>query len=210
MKKITLAVMTIAGLVGVSTAFAADNVVGDSGWYALGAVGQATGNNAKSTLDNALTSAGNTGYSSSMNKPTAYKLQAGYQINKNLAVEGGYIATTHTTYIATGGNLAGPVAASGHVTGWNLTAVGILPLANQFSLLGKLGVAHIRDSASLVGTGVLIPAAGYKNDFMYGVGAKYDFTNAVFGRFDWDSYKVGSSASSSRSNVWTIGAGYKF
>lgn len=39
MKKIALAVLSIAGLAGATTTFAADE-----GWYVLGGVGQTTGN----------------------------------------------------------------------------------------------------------------------------------------------------------------------
>ncbi|MDE2118425.1 MAG: porin family protein, partial [Betaproteobacteria bacterium] len=205
MKKIALAVLAIAGLAGASTAFASDD-----GWYVLVGAGQPTGNSDQSLLDNALIAGGARGFSSSLSKPTVYKLQAGYQINKNFAVEGGYLGSNNETYTATGGNLAGPVTASGNVTGWNLTAVGILPIANQFSLLGKLGVATIRDSATATGPGGTFSASGTKTDATYGLGAKYDFTNAVFVRLDVDSINVGSSASSSRSTVWTIDLGYKF
>ncbi|MDD5383328.1 MAG: porin family protein [Gallionella sp.] len=206
MKKVLAGLCVAATMLGVSGAAFA----GDDGWYVLGGAGQTTGSGDKSSMDSALIAAGATGFSSSLSKPTVYKLQAGYQINKNFAVEGGYLGSNNETYTATGGNLAGPVTVSASITGWNLTAVGILPLANQFSLLGKLGVADIRVSGTVTGPGGAIGASGSKTDLTYGIGAKYDFTNAVFARFDVDSYKVGSSASSSRNTVWMIDVGYKF
>lgn len=195
--------VTMAGIPGAAFA-------GDNGWYVLGAVGQTTSNNGKTTLDSALTAGGATGFLSSYSEPTFYKLQAGYQINNNFAVEGGYIGSNNATYTASGGNLAGPVTASGSLTGWNLTAVGILPLANQFSLLGKLGVADISSSATATGPGGTFSAGGSKTDLTYGIGAQYDFTNAIFARLDFDSYKAGSSTSSTRNTVWALGVGYKF
>ncbi|MGA7750159.1 MAG: porin family protein [Gallionella sp.] len=205
MKSITLAIMAIAGLAGATTAFA-----GENGWYVFGAAGQTTGNNDQSTLDNALTSVGAAGFSSSLSKPTVYNLDVGYQVNKNFAIEGGYIGSTNETYTASGGNLVGPVSATANIKGWTLAAVGILPLPNQFSLLGKLGVAGIKDSATVSGPGGSASVDGTKTDATYGLGAEYDFTNAVLVRLDWDSYNVGDSSSSSRGGVWTVGIGYKF
>lgn len=206
MKKAIAGLFVAATMAGISGAALA----GDEGWYVLGGAGQLTSNNDKQILDNALTAAGGTGFSSSLSDPTVYKLQVGYQINKNFAVEGGYLGSNNETYTASGGNLVGPVSASASASGWNLTAVGILPIANQFSLLGKLGVADIRLSGTVTGPGGTASASGTKTDLTYGLGAKYDFTNAVFGRFDLDSYKTGSSTSSSRNTVWTLGVGYKF
>lgn len=161
-------------------------------------------------MDSIVTAAGGVGYTSSYSKHTFCKLQAGYQINKNFAAEGGYLGSTNSTYSAAGGNLGAGLSASGSISGWNLTAVGILPVSNQFSLLGKLGVADIRTSATVSGGGLVVGASGSKSDLTYGIGAKYDFTNAIFARFDIDSYKAGAAGSYSRNNVWALGVGYKF
>lgn len=206
MKKVLAGLYVAATMAMVSGAVQA----ADSGFYLLGAAGQTTSDSNKTDLDSALTSAGGVGFSSSYSKPTVYKLQVGYQINENFAAEGGYVGSNNATYTATGGNLAGTVSASSSVSGWNLTAVGILPIAHQFSLLGKLGVADARSGASVTGPGGTVSASGSKTDLTYGLGAQYNFTNAVFGRFELDSYKTGSSTSSSRDTVWTLGVGYKF
>lgn len=205
MKQIILAVMAIAGLAGAATAFA-----GDYGWYVLGAVGENPGNDGQSKIDDSLRAVGGTGFLSSYTRPAIYKLQLGNQINKSFAIEGGYITTSNERYVATGGNLATPVTASVNITGWNVNAVGILPIANQFSLLGKLGGASIRSSGTLTGPGGSISLGGPRTDLTYGLGAKYDGTRDVSLRLDLDSYSIGSSTSSSRSNVWTVGVGLKF
>jgi OOP family OmpA-OmpF porin len=205
MKKFTLAIIAITSLAGATTAFASED-----GWYLFGAVGQTTGSGVKPMLDYQLTSAGKNGFSSGLSTPTVYNLYVGYQINKNVAFEGSYIGSTNETYHATGGNLAGPVTASAKISGWTLTAVGMLPLANQFSLLGKLGVADIQVTAAVTGLGNNTYISGIKTDITYGVGTKYDFNNVVSMRLDLDSYNIGSSFSSSRCSVWTVGVGYKF
>ncbi len=206
MKRMTLAAIAIVGLAGATaqTAFASDN-----GWYVFGEVGQAINNN-KSKLDNALTSLGYTGFASSENNVAVYNLNAGYQFNKNFALEGGYIASSHQNYSASGGNLPGTVTDSASVTGFDLSAVGILPLTGQFSLLGKLGVADMQNSATVTVAGLPSSSSASKTDLTYGLGAKYDFTDAVSMRLDWNSYNIGNSTSSTRYNVLGVGVGYKF
>jgi hypothetical protein len=196
--------MAVASLACASTSFA-----GDDGWYVMGAIGETTSNHGKSIRDNTLASIGRTGFSSSFNKPAVYNLDVGYQVNKNFAVEGGYIGSNSATYSASGGNLARPVNASTKISGWTVAAVGILPLTDQFSLLGKWGLAGIKESATVTGLGVPTSTNGTITDVTYGIGAKYDFTHAVFGRLDIDSYKIGNAASSNRGFVWMVGVGYR-
>lgn len=206
MKKFTLAVVAFAGLAGAATASAADQ-----GLYLLGGIGQVVGGDGgQSAVDNSLTSAGASGFSSNMNTPTLYKLQAGYQLNKNWAVEGGYLGSNNASYSASGGNLPGTVTSSASVSGWNFTGVGIVPLADKFSILGKVGVADMQESSNAQGNGISASTNGSKTGLTYGIGVKYDFTNAVFVRADLDSYDIGNSNSSSRSTVGMIDVGYKF
>lgn len=209
MKKITLSVLVIAGLASatVQSAFASD-----TGWYALGQFGQSL-NNSKSSFDNTARSAGGSGFSSSMNNPTAYSLSAGYQINQNLAIEGGYIASGNSNYLMSGGNFGGS-SISDSFTGFDMKAVGILPLPNQFSLLGKIGVASLTQSGS---TNFNSSVNGSKTGITYGIGGEYDFTDNIAVRLDWDSYNAGSTTlstgsivSSTRLNVLAVGVAYKF
>lgn len=197
--------MAIVGLVVTTAAFA-----DDEGWYVFGAAGQTTGGNDQATLDNALSSVGATKFSSNLSTPTVYNLDVGYQFIGNFAVEGGYIGSTDETYSASGGTLATPVNTSAHIRGWTLDAVGIWPVDNQSSLLGKLGVAGIQDKATVTGPVGSASLSGTKTDMTYGLGAERDFANDGLVRLDWDSYIVGDSASSNRSGVWTFGVGYKF
>jgi len=206
MKKSTLTVLALAGLISASSAFADDH-----GFYVLGGVGKVTGGDGgQSSIDNALGTAGGGGFSSSMDNPTVYRLQGGYQLNQNWAVEGGYLGSSNTNYSASGGNLPGTVTSSGSLSGWNVTGVGILPLANKFSLVGKLGVANMQESADVSAGNFSTSTGGSKTDATYGVGLKYDFNNATFIRADLDSYNIGNSNGSSRSTIGTINVGYKF
>lgn len=206
MKKTYVAALTFAGLIGASSAFASGQ-----GLYLLGGAGQTTGGNSgQSSVDNALTSAGTNGFSSNMNTPDLYKLQTGYQLDRNWALEGGYLGSNNASYSASGGNLPGSVTSSPSLKGWNMTGVGIMPIGNGFSLLGKLGVANMQESATVQGAGFSASTSGSKTDATYGIGAKYDFSNSVFVRLDLDSYNIGNSNSASRSTVGMIDIGYKF
>ena len=83
----------------------------------------------------------------------AGKIYAGYQFNENLAVEGAYhyLNKNSLTFVA----LASPTEKvtaklSGHLLG--LTLNGILPIHEQFSLVGKAGVGlyHARTSSHIL------------------------------------------------------------
>lgn len=199
--------MALFGLAGATSALA-DNGY-DAGWYLLVGAGQVTDNNDKSTLDSTITSLGGSGFSSSLSNPTIYKIQGGYEFDKYFALEGGYIGSTDETYNVSGGNIGSPFSASANIKGWNLTAVGMLPVYGQFSLLGKLGIASIKESADATYAGFSATASGTKTSPTYGIGVKYDFTNQFFGRFDVDSYSVGDSNYSNRNTVWTFSVGFK-
>ena len=191
----------------VATGMASVAVAADTGFYVMGGFGQQFNSETKSDGDAVLTGAGVRGFSSSISKPTAYRLQLGYQVNTNFAIEGGYGDAGDEKYSASGGNLNGTI-----ITGklglkvLNVNAVGILPVADKFSLLGKLGYANVKASATLASVNV----DATKDDFTYGIGAKYDITKEVFTRLDVDSYKVGTSSTSSRVNFWMFNIGYKF
>lgn len=200
MKKVLAGLCMAAGMAGFSGMALADN----SGFYVVGAVGQVRGVS-KSNTDASLTALGATGFVSNMNSnATAFKLLAGYQLNTNFAIEGGYVDVGKFDYTATGGNLISPVSLSSKVTGWGLGAVGILPVTSQFGALGKLGVARVNASCS--SSANVVASCPSKTDLTYGLGVKYDLTSAVSLRGDWDSYK----GVSQRANVWTVGVGYKF
>lgn len=210
MKKFVLAAMSIAGFICTSTAFADDHA-----WYVSIALGDASGSGTRLTMDQATVGAGAGGFSSKIGLPTVYKLHGGYQINKNWAIEGGYLGSNNQTYSASGGNLVGTTTTSTSINGWSLAAVGTLPIVNNFSILGKLGVASMQQSTDpettlFLNTASVTYVSGHKTDVTYGVGVKYDFPKDIFARLDVDSYNVGNSTYANRIAIWTIDLGYKF
>ena len=97
---------------------------------------------------------------------TAFKLFAGYKFHPNVAVEGGWAQLYDK-----GGS---------EVTSLEVVAVGILPLAHQFSLLGKLGFASVDVDTPLGGD--------TKTELTYGIGAQYDVTPMIGVRAGWQRY----------------------
>jgi opacity protein-like surface antigen len=89
-------------------------------------------------------------------------------------------------------------------TAWELVGIGTLPLGNQFSAYGKLGVYH----GELEAPG----AEETNNDLTYGRGLQYDFTRAVGVRGEWQRYsKMGGGAVAETDvDVLNVGAVYRF
>jgi len=192
-----------------------EDSVGKGRWYTLVGVGQVTGNSDKKMLDTEVNALGGSGLSSGLSSSAGYKVQAGYKINKNFAIEGGYIGSRNKTYTVTAGNPAGAGSGANNITGWSLTGVGILPIDNRyslfpFSLIGKLGIADIKESANLTYNGFNGTSSGTMTSLTFGIGAQLDFTKSAFGRISVDNYGIGSSTISNRYTGWTIDAGYKF
>jgi OOP family OmpA-OmpF porin len=129
----------------------------DSNWYAVLGIGQSTYDVDKSDFDDSAADAGVAISSSKLDdNDTGYKIQAGYKFNENLAVEGGYVDLGRLSLSA---ELApdAPIT-SGHVGadvkayGFNIDAVGILPLGAGFSVFAKAGafIAHTESDVSIV------------------------------------------------------------
>ena len=74
---------------------------------------------------------------------------------------------------------------------WCAAAVGILPLPQRFSLLGKVGGCRWNDHSSIVETvgSPSIEERSTGTDLTYGLGAKYDFTKNVGARVEWERYE---------------------
>ena len=140
---------------------------------------------------------------------TAGRIFGGYQFNRNLAAELGYAELGKVT--ANSVDPGAPGSINWKARAWDIQAVGIMPLSEQFSLLGKLGVALWRlDLTESGSTPMSSSPTGTK--LTYGVGGQYDFTNKVGMRVEWQKYKdIGTDATiKSDVAVFSLGALYKF
>ena len=148
----------IAGLLAGSTAVIAPAAFAQPqmpGWYVGGSLGQSD----FKELDD---------------EDTAWKIFGGYEINRNFAVELGYTNL---------GEVSRP-GASVEATAWELVGVGSFPVADRFSIYGKLGGYRAETEARLLG----LSRDESNNGITYGVGAQYDFTRTVGVRAEWQRY----------------------
>jgi OOP family OmpA-OmpF porin len=199
----------LLSLVAAAPAFAGDV-------YVVGSVGRSDVNINGAALDTSLVSAGAVGVSSSVNKnDTGFKLLLGYQINPNLAIEGGYVNLGKASYQATftGGTAVASVKASGPT----ISAVGIMPVNDSLSLFGKLGVINGKVEAYVAATGPGGAASAAISPSKWrpsvGIGASYN-VNKQFGlRMEYEHFnKLGDANTIGESNVnlFTVGAVFKF
>ncbi len=129
----------------------------------------------------------------------------GYQFTQNWGVEGFYTGVGKFSGTQTVGS------SSGKGDAYGLDVVGTLPLADAFSLYGKLGYASTKTSASSVPIGL---SGANRNAATYGLGAEYDFTPQVGLRLGWDRYGAAVSnvgiKNNFNANVWSLGVLFKF
>jgi OOP family OmpA-OmpF porin len=120
---------------------------------------------------------------------TSIRILGGYQVNKNIAAEFGY---TDLGSVA-GGSAKGKA--------WDLVGVGSIPLADKFSVYGKLGFAW----SEVKGFGQ--NESGL--ELTYGVGASYDFSPTVAFRGEWQRYPDAGDGATDI-DVLSIGVIFRF
>lgn len=184
--------------------------------YVVGDVTHSKDSLKKSTFDSALTSAGATGLSSSdSGSGNQWRLQLGYGINRNLAIEAGYIDFGKAKYSASyaGGTATGDLKAGG----LDLVALGILPLTDKFSIFGKAGAVALKAKSSLTADASAVTATGKAtaNEVrpLIGLGASYKIANNVDLRTEFDHVNgIGKSNKTGTmdSNMISMGVAYHF
>lgn len=127
----------------------------------------------------------------------------GYKFNKYLAVEGQYTGAGKVT-----DKISGTVKADAA----SLTAVGFLPLNDEFNLYGKLGIASVK---SKVSSNLAPMNDATRIAATYGLGGEYNLNKNIGLRLGWDHYSaaVDTNASSTKNvsaNVVSVGAVYNF
>lgn len=127
-------------------------------------------------------------------KDAAWRILGGYQFNRYFAAELGY----H--------NLGEASAPAGATEGnaWELVGIASYPIANQFSVYGKLGGYR----GELEGPG----GKESNTDLTYGAGLQYDFTKQIGVRGEWQRYnKMGGGAVVETDvDVLSLGVVYRF
>jgi len=178
MKKSTLAMLTAAAAL-ISFPAAAQKAP-ETGFYAGGGLG-------KSSFKDGCRLGG-----SCDDGDTAIKIFAGYQFNRYVAGEFGYVDLGRAK--STAGGLTDEVK----VRAWELSAVGSVPVVDRFSLFGRFGVyfAEAEENTNFTGN-----SSHSNNDLTYGFGARYDFTRNLAVRGELQRYSSVGGGNSTKTDI---------
>jgi OOP family OmpA-OmpF porin len=185
-----LRLLSIAGigLVMTQTAWSQE----DSYYYGGLSVGQSHSALNEQATSNSLLGAYATSSMAHEQQDTAYRLFGGYQLNRNIAIEGGYFNLGKFTYSANAPS--GTLNGKYEVEGIHLDLVGTAPLTDKFALLGRLGIqyANTRDAfnGTAVGGGINASPNERETNLKVGVGMQYAFTPNVLLRGEAERYRL--------------------
>ena len=208
--------------IAVGMAIAAALAAGSASaqWYGGANLGQSKTNYDSSKLAADLAAVGRTGTGAVSNSDLGLKLFAGYTLNDNVALEGGYFNAGR--FATTNGTITAPAAATfnGKIEGQgvNMDVVGTLRggPGTGFSMIGRLGVAYFQTKATTTVTAGTLTGYGNATSSKLvpevGLGIQYDFTKTIAGRLEVQRYmKVGNSNTGSADvDVYSAGIVYKF
>ena len=143
-------------------------------------------------------SLGNQSYPDSVNgNPTSGsalsgKVFGGYQVNPSFGVEAGVA------------ELGAVNSGSGQVDSYGtyVDAVGSLPLSDQWSLLGRVGVAHMQINTPTGDDG--------GNGLKVGLGAEYALSKRMALRGEWERYQLPGFGSTPTADQFTMGLKFGF
>jgi OmpA-OmpF porin, OOP family len=152
------------------------------------------------------------GFSGSIDdKDDGWKAFGGYQFNNYGAVEFGYV-DLGTVSVAKGKILGLSASEEDKVKGYSLSYVGTLPIASQFSVLGRVGFFRwdVDSSCSLGSINCSASATG--TDLTYGLGAQFDFSKSIGARLEWEQFNdVGDQNTASGDvNLLSVSLVFKF
>lgn len=207
-------------MAATALALSASAFAGD--WYVTGSIGRSSWHldGAQTDLDSSLVANGLTGVSSNLKKEgTGYKVQLGYELNRYFAVEGGYVDLGKAKYAAT--FTGGSDAVEFTARGWNIDAIGSIPLGQDFSLFGKAGLINAKKEVSFTATGAAslssgkVSATNWKPT--WGIGANYNVSKNVSLRGEFERFSklghnnsTGDSTGENDVDLWSLGMVYKF
>ncbi|MBI3529847.1 MAG: outer membrane beta-barrel protein [Betaproteobacteria bacterium] len=219
MNKYAVAGMLSLALTGTVQGAAAQDPAAKAGgpaspWYVGVGIGRTNASIPGQTIDsiNATLSAANGATFSVIDKDkssTGAKLLVGYSFNRNFAVEGGYAALGKSKVdmdFRSGLNSVGGFNMDYKMSAAFIDAVGILPFAEKWSLIGRLGVAYDRTSANFNGSPItLITSNDNKSESKFrekfGAGVDYNLNPAFTVRAEWEHYKFPDPFSDELFNV---------
>jgi OmpA-OmpF porin, OOP family len=187
----------------------------DSGWYLGGSLGQSRAGIDNDRIASGLLSAGfNTTSISNDNRDLGYKFLAGYQFNRNIALEGGYFDLGEFGFTA---ETQPPGSLTGDVTlrGLNVDLIGMLPIDGRFSAFARIGANHTEAKSHFSGTGaVSVPDPDRKKratKHKVGLGLQYSFSPSWALRAEAERYRIDDSVGNDGDiDLISLGLVYRF
>lgn len=203
------------GLLALAALVSTPALADDLGWYGGASIGRSAATIDDARIRSGLASGGlATSSISDRDRSTGFKLYGGYQLHRNFALEGGYFDLGRFGYTANTiptGTLDGTIK----LRGFNLDAVGILPITDRFSALGRVGLNYAQARDSFTGTG----AVGVTNpnpresgtNYKLGVGLQYAFTESLGVRAEAERYRINDAVGNKgHVDLFSVGLVYRF
>lgn len=137
------------------------------------------------------------------------KLYGGYQITPNWGVEAQYSDLGNRDITLRNG--AGVAVATGSykASQFSIAGTGTLPLASNFSLLGKLGASVNGNKLNLAG----VSDRGNTTSLLVGVGVSYNITPALSARLEYEDFGTmakDAPGGNVRANAYSLSLKYAF
>ena len=200
----------LIGFASLAVIASSTAVADDSGWYGGANIGRSSATIDNARITSGLASSGlNTTSIANRDRDTAYKIYGGYQFNKYIGLEGGYFDLGKFGFTANTLPL-GTLNGNTRLRGFNLDAVGTLPLSERFSALGRIGINNAQARDSFTGTGavnVTNPNPSKRDtNYKLGVGVQYAFSDALAMRAEMERYRV-NDAIGNRGHVDVVSVG---
>jgi long-chain fatty acid transport protein len=113
----------------------------------------------------------------------AWKVYGGYQFNKYLSVEGGYVNLNDMKA------RTGSIVTNMATQAWTLGAVASYPVTKKFSVMGKLGAAYMNADVTVKnGTALTVQGSDDGYEPNYGVGVNYALLDNFSVRAEWERF----------------------
>ena len=130
-------------------------------------------------------------------RDTGYKLFGGYQFDRHVGIEAGYVRLGEFGFNAPtqpSGTLGGRI----ELQSVYLDLVGTLPISDNLSAIGRIGANHARAQGRYTGTGAVLPSSFERSEsktgYKAGLGLQYAFSPSVLLRGEVERYRVPNSA----------------
>ena len=115
-----------------------------------------------------------------------WKAYMGTQFHPNWAIEAAFVDLGEFTATDTSGGF--PIDAEAEVTGFNIAAIGILPMSPTFAFLGRFGVILSSLDIQASGGGQSASDRASNTSLAVGLGARVGITDRVFARVEWERF----------------------